>query len=61
MRTSMSWSECLSGNETSIMTCRCSWVLALFLRPLFGVAFVDEWPGVDWWLLGLVLVYCPFS
>lgn len=51
----MSWSECLSGNETSIMTCRCSWVLALFLRPLFGVAFVDEW-----WLLGLVLVYCPF-
>ena len=57
----MSWSECLSGNETSIMTCRCSWVLALFLRPLFGVAFVDEWPGVDWWLLGLVLVYCPFS
>jgi uncharacterized membrane protein YphA (DoxX/SURF4 family) len=32
----MSWSERLSGNETSIMTCRCSWVLALFLRPPFG-------------------------
>ena len=54
----MSWSERLSGNEASIVICRCSWVLAFFLRPLFGLGLVEEWPGADWWLLGLVLVYC---